>query len=126
MWLHISGKDKKIDKWILNRKYNVEYKLENGKLETFNNVLVNIDHTHYWFLSEEHGLDIVKKDRIVTMVCIDRQGCDKVTSGQNLKLCPDCGGKLYDTYEINDDVNPDGDPKVYGVICSNCCYENYD
>lgn len=31
MWLYISGKDEKIDKWILNRNYNVEYKLGNEK-----------------------------------------------------------------------------------------------
>ncbi len=36
---------------------------------TFNNTLENIDDKYYWFLSEENGLDVIKKDRVITMVC---------------------------------------------------------
>jgi hypothetical protein len=69
MWLYVSGKDEKIDKWTLGKSYNVEYELGNGKIMTFNNTLENIDDKYYWFLSEENGLDVIKKDRVITMVC---------------------------------------------------------
>ena len=69
MWLYVSGKDEKIDKWTLDKSYNVEYELGNGKIMTFNNTLENIDDKYYWFLSEENGLDIIKKDRVITMIC---------------------------------------------------------
>jgi hypothetical protein len=69
MWLYVSGKDEKIDKWTLGKSYNVEYELGNGKTMTFNNTLENIDDKYYWFLSEESGLDVIKKDRVITMVC---------------------------------------------------------
>jgi hypothetical protein len=68
MWLYVSGKDEKIDEQTLGKNYNVEYKLGNGRLCTFNNNLVNIDDRYYWFLSDD-GLDVVEKDRVVTMVC---------------------------------------------------------
>lgn len=68
MWLYVSGKDEKIDKWTLDKSYNVEYELGNGKIRTFNNTLVNIDDMYYWFLGEQ-GMDVIKKDRVITMVC---------------------------------------------------------
>ena len=70
MWLYVSGKNKEIDNWTLGRNYNVEYKLGNGKMYTFSNILTNICDKYYWFLSEENGLDIIEKDKVVTMVCI--------------------------------------------------------
>lgn len=73
MWLYVSGKDEKIDKWILNRNYNVEYKLGNEKTQTLSNILVNIDDRYYWFLSEDNGLDVIEKDRVVTMVCMSNK-----------------------------------------------------
>ena len=59
-------------KHMLNRLYNVEYKLANGKINTFSNILTNVDGKYFWFYSEENGLDIIKQDRIETMVCKDR------------------------------------------------------
>jgi hypothetical protein len=61
-----SGKD------FLNRRYNVEYELGNGKVQTFSNVLENVDGVYFWFCSPEDGMDIVRQDRIVTMICIDK------------------------------------------------------
>ena len=73
MWLYVSGKDEKIDKWVLGKSYNVEYELDNGKIITFNNTLENIDDKYYWFLSEENGLDVIKKDRVITMICSHKE-----------------------------------------------------
>jgi len=42
------------------------------------------------------------------------------------ELCPVCGNKLHWTYDIKDNHKVGEDPRVYGVICSNCCYEKYD
>ena len=67
MWLYVSGKDEKTDKQTLNKKYNVEYELGNGKINTFSSTLVNIDDKYYWFLDDD-GLNIIKKDRVATMV----------------------------------------------------------
>lgn len=52
------------------KKYNVEYKLGNGKSYTFSNILEKIDETYFWFCSKENGLDIIRQDRILTMICI--------------------------------------------------------
>jgi len=57
------------EKYMLNRLYNVEYKLENETIETFSNILTNVDEKYFWFYSEEYGLDIIKQNRIETMVC---------------------------------------------------------
>lgn len=57
------------DEHSYDRKYNVEYELGNGRLGTFSNILRNIDNKYFWFDSSEYGMDIIKQDRIVTMVC---------------------------------------------------------
>ena len=57
---------------ILGRKYNVEYKVNNDSIHTFSNILTNVDGTYFWFSSLEDGLDIIHQDRIVTMICLDR------------------------------------------------------
>lgn len=66
MWLYVSGEDKRIDRQILNKNYNVEYRLGNGNFCTFNNTLVGVDKKYYWFLSDD-GLDVIEKERIVIM-----------------------------------------------------------
>ena len=58
---------------ILNRRYNVEYKMANGKWGTFNNILVNVDGDYFWFESEEDGLSLVLQDRVTFMYCTDRR-----------------------------------------------------
>lgn len=55
---------------ILGRLYNVEYELGNGKIQTLSNILENVDGVYFWFSSKENGLDIIRQDRIITMVCI--------------------------------------------------------
>lgn len=55
---------------VLGKKYNVEYSLGNGKIKTFSNVLQKVDDGYFWFCNKEEGLDIIKEDRIMTMVCI--------------------------------------------------------
>jgi len=57
---------------ILGRKYNVEYKVNNDSIHTFSNVLTNVDGNYFWFSSLEDGLDIVRQDKIVTMICLER------------------------------------------------------
>jgi len=39
---------------------------------TFSNTLVNIDDKYYWFLSE-NGMDLIKKDKVVTMTSEPRR-----------------------------------------------------
>lgn len=39
---------------------------------------------------------------------------------------PECGGKLHWTYDINREAKDGEDPRIYGVICCDCSYENYD
>lgn len=42
-------------------------------------------------------------------------------------VCPKCGEKtLVSTYIPNDDNNTRFGCKIFGVICTNCCYEYYD
>jgi len=55
---------------ILGRLYNVEYELGNGKIQTLSNILENVDGVYFWFSSKKNGLDIIRQDRIITMVCI--------------------------------------------------------
>lgn len=40
--------------------------------------------------------------------------------------CPKCGNKLHWTYEIKEEYEQGEDPRIYGVICSNCGYEKYE
>jgi len=56
--------------YILDKNYNVEYELGNGKRQTFSNILRNVDGTYFWFCSEEEGMDVIRQDRILTMTCI--------------------------------------------------------
>lgn len=49
-----------------------------------------------------------------------------VNESDNFNKCPICDGELYGTYEINREAKDGEDPRIYGVICSNCSYENYD
>ena len=45
------------------------------------------------------------------------------------ETCPACGAMLHWTYKIDQDfyeTHESGDPRIYGVICTNCCYEHYD
>lgn len=43
------------------------------KTQTLSNILVNIDDKYYWFLSEDNGLDVIGKDRVITMVCMSNK-----------------------------------------------------
>lgn len=61
------------NKMVLGRKYNVEYQLGNGKICTLSNILENADGEYFWFCSEEDGLDVIKQDRVLTMVCIRKE-----------------------------------------------------
>ena len=56
--------------YVLGRSYNVEYELGNGKRNTFSNILENADGVYFWFSSKENGLDVIRQDRIITMVCL--------------------------------------------------------
>lgn len=58
--------------YIYGRKYNVEYELGNGSIHTFSNILSNVDNKYFWFDSPEDGMDFVRQDRIITMVCLDK------------------------------------------------------
>lgn len=40
--------------------------------------------------------------------------------------CSICEGFLHGTYEVNRYAKAGEDPRIYGVICSKCSYENYD
>ena len=68
MGLVLSKNEK--DNFYIGKKYNVEYELGNGKLNTFSNILANVDGKYFWFMSEENGMDVIKQDRILTMTCI--------------------------------------------------------
>jgi hypothetical protein len=56
---------------VLGRRYNIEYLDGRGKCCTFNNRLVNIDSTYFWFSSKEDGLALVRQDRVTFMYCTD-------------------------------------------------------
>ena len=56
--------------YVLDRNYNIEYELGNGKRRTFSNILRNVDGTYFWFCSEEEGMDVIRQDKIITMTCI--------------------------------------------------------
>lgn len=60
---------KNADNCILGRLYNVEYELKNGKVQTLSNILENVDGVYFWFSSKENGLDVIRQDRVITMVC---------------------------------------------------------
>lgn len=64
----------RLKKNAYDRRYNVEYRLNDGTYHTFSNVLVSYSSDYVYFESEEYGLDIIKTDRITTMTCIDRKG----------------------------------------------------
>ena len=105
---------------ILGRKYNVEYKSNNDSIHTFSNVLANVDGTYFWFSSLEEGLDIVRQDRIMTMIClernksIDKVPCnDEVNSFDRALYCEVCGQK---TNRNNGSYT--GDDGVF--VCDNC------
>lgn len=55
--------------YIYGHKYNIEYELGNGSIHTFSNILTNVDGKYFWFDSPEGGMDIIRQDRIITMVC---------------------------------------------------------
>lgn len=60
--------NKKIVDYALNKFYNVEYQMGNGKWNTFSNVLIGSDSLHLHFYNEESGqFDLVRTDRIVNM-----------------------------------------------------------
>lgn len=66
-----------------------------------------------------------------TVLAGKRKGNNMVTNQilkeyDNFNKCPDCGGELHGTYEINREARDGEDPRIYGVICSDCSYENYD
>lgn len=72
MSLHLS-KDEETNYYFLGKMYNVEYELSNGRCYTFSNILENVDGKYFWFCSKERGMDIIRQDRVVTMVCINRK-----------------------------------------------------
>lgn len=41
-------------------------------------------------------------------------------------VCPLCDEQLEDTYIINDKAKQGEEPRVYGVVCTNCGYERYN
>lgn len=42
-------------------------------------------------------------------------------------ICPACNqDTLEDTYTIRHDLQAGEEPRIFGVICSNCYYEEYD
>lgn len=55
------------------RKYNVEYEMGNGRIQTLSNILENADGTYFWFVSEEDGMDVIRQDCIRTMICINKK-----------------------------------------------------
>lgn len=58
---------------VYNRLYNVEYELGNGKICTMSNILQNVDGKYFWFSSKERGMDIIRQDRIITMISCERK-----------------------------------------------------
>lgn len=42
---------------VLDKHYNIEYIMSNGKYATFNNILRKADDGYYWFSSKEDGFD---------------------------------------------------------------------
>ena len=77
---------------ILGRKYNVEYKVNNDSIHTFSNILTNVDGTYFWFSSLEDGLDIIRQDRIVTIICLERNKQNDALYASNKEIyCEMCG-----------------------------------
>jgi len=103
---------------ILGRKYNIEYKLNNDSIHTFSNVLTNVDGTYFWFSSLEDGLDIIRQDRVVTMICLERnKPLTKVNSNIDsfdvAVYCEICGCQ---TSRSNGSFT--GDDGIF--VCDNC------
>lgn len=83
-----------------------------------------------WY-SREHCRNISPEEltewvlRIVEPRIIDSDICDE-TNDKSDELCPVCGSELQLTYDIKRECKFGEDPRIYGVICSNCWYEKYD
>ena len=100
---------------ILGRKYNVEYKVNNDSIHTFSNILTNVDGTYFWFSSLEDGLDIIRQDRIVTMICLERNKKlnNNLCSIDKSVYCEVCG---FQTSKNNGSFT--GDEGIF--VCDNC------
>ena len=57
---------------IFDRKYKICYYTDYTKFKTgiFENTLVNVDDTYFWFSSLEFGLTVIRQDMVVYMGCI--------------------------------------------------------
>ena len=104
---------------ILGRKYNVEYKTNNDSIHTFSNALTNVDGTYFWFSSLEDGLDIIRQDRVVTMICLERNKPSTKCVSNNTNsfdvtvYCEICGCQ---TNRSNGSFT--GDDGIF--VCDNC------
>lgn len=57
---------------VLDRRYNVECELGDGRKITFSNTLTNIDGEYFWFSSKKNGMDVIRQNTVRTMICIDK------------------------------------------------------
>jgi len=84
---------------VLNRNYNVEYLDGRNKCNTFNNKLVNIDSTYFWFSSKEKGLALVRQDRITFMYCTDKPYSEEPIMGFNSYMTRERINKINDYFK---------------------------
>lgn len=68
------------------------------------------------------GVDSIKTQEMYSKIVF----AGKLPQKPIRDCCPECGSELDWTYEINYDAKDGEDPRIYGEICSNCGYENWD
>ncbi len=59
----------KTNEKLIGKRYNVEYFLNNGKVQTFSSILVNIDGVHFWF-EDELGMCMVRQADIRSLMAL--------------------------------------------------------
>ena len=53
------------------KKYNIEWYLGNGKIQTTSATLTNIDDKYFYFIYPHHGLFIIERKSVRSLECID-------------------------------------------------------
>jgi len=84
---------------VLGRKYNVEYLDGRDRCQTFNNTLINVDGTYFWFEDVENGLACVKQDRVTFMYCTDRLHRQENKIDFNSHMTRERIGKIDDCFK---------------------------
>jgi hypothetical protein len=59
----------KTNEKLIGKRYNVEFFLNNGKVQTFSSILANIDNIHFWF-EDDMGMCMVRQVDIRSLMVL--------------------------------------------------------